>query len=149
MPSKARKSLDANLKDIGQLLALHQLVGGKGQGRRYGLEVLNKSAIVLITAYWEAYCEDIAAEALAHIVANSKSSAVLPNELKKQLAKELKDAAHELEIWKIADHGWKKHLSERLDKLKERRNWDFNTPKTDLTDKLFLHAIGVTKISSS
>ena len=38
------------------------------RGRRYHLEVLNKSAIVLVTSFWEAYCEDIAAEGLAHIV---------------------------------------------------------------------------------
>jgi hypothetical protein len=66
MPSEAQKSLDANLKEIERLLALHTMVGGKTKGRRYGLEVLNKSAIVLITAYWEAYCEDIAAEAGRH-----------------------------------------------------------------------------------
>jgi hypothetical protein len=29
--------------------------------------VLNKSAIVLLTAFWEAYCEDLAAEALNHV----------------------------------------------------------------------------------
>jgi RiboL-PSP-HEPN len=147
--SKARKSLDANVKDIGTLLALHAMVGGTAKGRRYGLEVLNKSAIVLITAYWEAYCEDIAAEALAHIVKHARSSDALPNELKRQLAKELKDALHELEVWKIADRGWKKYLSERLERLKEKRNWDFNTPKTEQIDRLFLQAIGITKISSS
>src|SRR5438309_5226988 len=115
MPSGARKSFDRNLGDIKRLVALHSMVGGTGAGRRYGLEVLNKSAIVLITAYWEAYCEDIAAEALAHIVAHARSSDVLPNELKKQLAKELKQAPHELELWKIADRGWKKYLSDRLE----------------------------------
>jgi hypothetical protein len=55
MPSEGQKSLDANLTEIDRLLELHALVGGKTKGRRRGLEVLNKSAIVLITAYWEAY----------------------------------------------------------------------------------------------
>jgi hypothetical protein len=149
MPSEARKSLDANLEDIERLLALHQTAGGSGKGRRHGLEVLNKSAIVLTTSYWEAYCEDIAAEALSHIVAYAKAAKDLPNELKKQLAKELKGAPHELEVWKIADRGWKKYLGDRLDQLKAKRNWNFNTPKTDQIDKLFLHAIGIKKISAS
>jgi hypothetical protein len=149
MPSQARNSLDANLDDVRRLLALHALVGGKGAGRRHGLEVLNKSAIVLITAYWEAYCEDIAAEALAHIVKYAKNSRVLPNELKKQLAKELKAELHELEVWKIADSGWKKYLGDRLELLKQKRNWDLNTPKTDQIDKLFLHALGIDSISKS
>ena len=66
MPSEARKAFDANVADVDRLLALHSTAGGAGQGRRYGLEVLNKSAIVLVTAYWEAYCEDIAAEMSAN-----------------------------------------------------------------------------------
>src|SRR5215831_424437 len=143
MPSEAQKSLDANLKEIERLLALHAMVGGETKGRRYGLEVLNKSAIVLITAYWEAYCEDIAAEALAHIVIHARSSNVLPNELKKQLAKELKQAPHELELWKIADGGWKNYLRDRLEKLREERNRKINTPKTDQIDLLFRQAVGI------
>jgi len=148
MPSEAHKSFDANLKDIERLLELHTMVGGTTKGRRYGLEVLNKAAIALITAYWEGYCEDVAAEALAHIVKHAKSSDVLPNELKKQLAKELKDAPHELEVWKIADRRWKKYLGDRLERLKEKRNWDFNTPKTEQINKLFLQAVGIKQISS-
>ncbi len=149
MPSEAQKSLDANLADIQRLLDLHTMVGGTAKGRRYRLEVLNKSAIVLITAYWEAYCEDIAAEALAHIVTHARSSDVLPNELKKQLAKELKQSLHELEVWKISDRGWKTYLSDQLEKLREERNRQINTPKTEQIDLLFRQAVGIAKISSS
>jgi hypothetical protein len=146
--SKARLSLNKNLKDVENLLALHTFVGGTKKGRRHGLEALNKAAIVLITAFWEAYCEDIAAEALAHIVEHSKTADRLPNELKKQLAKELKTAQHELEVWKIADSGWKKYLSDRLDLLKEKRNRDLNTPKAAQVEELFHRSLGVVKISA-
>lgn len=149
MPSEARKSFDANIKDIERLLELHSLVGGAKKGRRHGLEVLNKSAIVLTSAYWEAYCEDLAAEALEHIVKNAKSSDVLPEELRKQLAKEIKAAQHGLEVWKLADKGWKKYLISRLDQLKNRRDFDLNTPKASQIDKLFLHALGINEISTS
>ena len=54
MPSKARVSFDDNLKDVKALLTPHERQGGNARGRRYSLEVLNKSAIVLITSYWEA-----------------------------------------------------------------------------------------------
>jgi len=53
MPSKARKAFDENAKDIEKLLRLHEQEGGTAKGRRFGLEVLNKSAIVLITSYWK------------------------------------------------------------------------------------------------
>jgi hypothetical protein len=62
-----------------------------GRGRRYGLEVLNKSAIVLITAFWEAYYEDLATEALEHLVTNADSVEKLPLELKKRVASELRE----------------------------------------------------------
>jgi hypothetical protein len=51
MPSKAKVALDENLGDVERLLELHQEKGGGARGRRYGLEVLNKAAIVLITSY--------------------------------------------------------------------------------------------------
>ena len=149
MPSKARKSFDANVKDVRRLLELHQQAGGTGSGRRYGLEVLNKSAIVLITAYWEAYCEDIAAEALAHIVKHAKSATALPKELKKQLAKEMKNSSNDLEVWNIADDGWRSYLQDRLKVLQEQRNKKLNTPKSVNIDQLFLSAIGIPKISNS
>lgn len=148
MPSAARKSFDANVGDIDRLLELHQQLGGTGKGRRYGLEVLNKSAIVLITSYWEAYCEDIAAEALAHIVKHAKTSDALPKELKKQLATEIKKSLHELEVWKLADDGWKSYLEDRLEKLQEQRNTKLNTPRSANIEQLFLSAIGIEKISS-
>ena len=46
-------------------------------GRR-NLEVLNKSAIVLLCAIWEAYCEDLADEALRHLLAYSRDYSALP-----------------------------------------------------------------------
>lgn len=63
-----------NAEDIGRLLELHQDKGGTLKGRRFGVEVLNKSAIVLLTSFREAYCEDVAAEALDHVVTQSSVS---------------------------------------------------------------------------
>jgi len=64
-------------QDINRLVKLHTRVGGDAPGRRFGLEVLNKSAIVLITAIWEAYCEDLASEAVKHIVTHAKGAEAL------------------------------------------------------------------------
>ncbi len=149
MASIARNAFDENLKDIEGLLELHEMKGGNQQGRRYGLEVLNKSAIVLITAFWEAYCEDIASEGLEHLIKHANSGDALPTELKKQIAKELKNSNHELEMWKIADDGWRIYLSDRLESLREERNRRLNTPKSENIDHLFLSTIGIRKISSS
>jgi hypothetical protein len=149
MPSKARKAFDSNAQDIQRLLELHGDIGGKGRGRKYGLEVLNKSAIVLITAFWEAYCEDVAAEALDHLINHAKTSEALPDELKKEIAKKLKAEKHELEIWKISDDGWRTYLKDHRDEMKEARDRRLNTPKTAQIDELFKSAVGLKKISSA
>lgn len=149
MPSKARQSFDANVKDIDRLLELHTEIGGAGKGRRYGLEVLNKSAIVLITAFWEAYCEDIAAEGLAHLVKEAPSADALPKSLKKQIAKELRDDANQIAVWDIADDKWRGFLTQRLTKLQAERNWQLNTPKSAQLDDLFNSAVGIERISDS
>lgn len=141
MASKARAAFDKNAKDIKRLIELHENVGGTAPGRRRGLEVLNKSAIVLITAFWEAYCEDIAAEGLEHIVEHAESADALPNELKKIIAKKLKDQPHELEVWKIADDGWRAYLSIHLEELKKQRDRKLNTPKSDRINELFKSAV--------
>src|ERR1019366_3918284 len=101
------EAFDDNVQDIERLLELHVASGGAAKGRRFGLEVLNKSAIVLLTSFWEAYCEDIAAEALEHIVAHTPSADKLPKELKKVIAKELKEELNELAVWKLADGNWR------------------------------------------
>ncbi|WKE64031.1 MAE_28990/MAE_18760 family HEPN-like nuclease [Gallaecimonas kandeliae] len=147
MPSKARIALDENLKDVEGLLDLHTLQGGNAPGRRFGLEVLNKSAIVLITSYWEAYCEDIAEEGLEHIVAHAATADVLPTEIKKIIAKELKAENNEIAVWKLSDDKWRQLLQQRLQTLKESRNRKLNTPKYKNIDDLFESAIGLTNVS--
>ncbi|WP_057401594.1 HEPN domain-containing protein [Pseudomonas amygdali] len=149
MPSKARTALTANIIDVQRLLDIHAEKGGDGPGRRRGLEVLNKSAVVLLTAYWESYCEDIAEEAIEHIIKYAKSADVLPLEIKKLIAKELKESKNELAVWSVADGAWRQLLTDRLEKFKASRNWDFNTPKPTQVDKLFMDALGINKISDS
>ncbi len=114
MPSKARLAFNENADDISRLLEIHSGIGGDAKGRRYRLEVLNKSAIVLITAFWEGYCEDLAAEALKHIVDYAQDSSSLPGELKKRVAKELKADPNEIATWRLADQGWRSVLNKRL-----------------------------------
>jgi len=149
MPSKARISFDKNASDIKKLLSFHQQQGGALRGRRYGLEVLNKSAIVLITSFWEAYCEDLATEGLEHIVKNGKDASVLPKELKKHIAKELVNDKNNLAVWSLSDDGWRKVLKKRLNNLKEERNRRLNTPKSSNIDDLFFKVLGISKISQT
>lgn len=149
MPSKARRAFDNNASDIDRLLELHERQGGSSRGRRYGLAVLNKSAIVLITSFWEAYCEDIASEGLEHIVKHAKDASVLPKELKKQIAKELCEDPNDISVWSLSDDGWRDVLKNRLERLRKDRNRRLNTPKSTNIDDLFSKALGISKISQT
>jgi len=123
--------------------------GGTGVGRRHQLEVLKKAALVLLTAIWEAYCEDIAAEALEHMIANSSSPDSLPKEVRQVVAKELKADSHELAVWQLSGNRWKAVLRTRLSRLREQRNRQFNAPKSGGVDELFSKAIGLEKVSDA
>src|SRR5207244_1414734 len=57
--SEAGSRFEASSMEVGQLREIHEEVSGTDRGRR-NLEVLNKSAIVLICAIWEPYCKDLA-----------------------------------------------------------------------------------------
>ncbi len=149
MASDARRAFDRNVKDVERLLEIHEDVGGDAQGRRFGLEVLNKSGIVLITAVWEAYCEDIAAEALEHLVGHVPSASALPKELKKRIAAEIAADKNELAMWDLSDAGWQARVRVRLASLTEERNRRLNTPKSGQIDDLFKSAIGLVSLSRS
>lgn len=149
MPSQARRAFDENAADIERLMEIHRGLGGGERGRRYGLEVLNKSAIVLVTAVWEAYCEDIAAEALEHIVNHTPTADRLPLELKKRIAKELKSDPNEISVWNLADQQWKPLLLARLNQLRDERNRRLNTPKADNIVELFNTALGLPDVSAA
>ncbi len=148
MASKARKAFNSSSAEVQQLLRIHAQLGGSAPGRRQ-LEVLNKAAIVLITALWEAYCEDVAAEGLELIVAKAATADVLPKTLKQRMAKELKTSPHELSPWELADDGWRAKARARLVALTEERNLALNTPKTSQIDDLFAQALGIASVSTA
>jgi hypothetical protein len=149
MPSKGYVAFTQNASDIQRLLEIHREQSGTSPGRRYKLEVLNKSAIVLITSFWEAYCEDLATEGLEHIVKHSISSDLLPKEIRQVIAKELKRDVNELAVWSLCGDGWKNVLRSNLEHLRDQRNKRLNTPRTENIDELFHNALGIPRVSSS
>jgi hypothetical protein len=149
MASKARHAFDESCHDVDRLLEIHSQLGGSGQGRRYQLEVLNKSAIVLITAIWEAYCEDIVAEGIEHLVTHSTNASALSKGIKKPIAKELKADLNELAVWQLADSGWKAVLQSRLTQMNQTRARNLNTPKSENLKVLFSEALGIEDISKT
>lgn len=148
MASEAAKRFYENVADVTRLTEIHNELGGRAPGRRYALEVLNKSAIVMITAFWEAYCEDLAEEALTHLIDEVSDASELPKELKKQVANDVKKDKNELAVWDLAGKGWQRTTKTRFKTLTAERNRSFNTPKSFFVDELFQRALGLKNVSN-
>ena len=67
MPSKALEGLTDRLRDVDQLMAAHRAAGGDKRGRRFELEGVNRAAVLMLSAHFEGYLEDVMQEAVAAV----------------------------------------------------------------------------------
>ena len=148
MPSNAKKSFDINQGDIAELWKIHEEIGGQGAGRKYGVEVLNRSAIIFITACWESYIEDLASESFDFLLTNAPTSAQIPKKVKTLASKSLVADNDKTKVWEIADSGWRTVL--QAHKEVTLQNWlgTFNTPKTAQVNGLYEELLGLKGLSS-
>ena len=143
------KNLRDNMKDVIRLLEIHERIGGQQRGRRYGMEVLNKSAVVLACANWESFIEDVAKQAMNHVIDNADNWKRLPKLVTQEIAKRLKNDKHELSVWNLAGLGWKKVVRDYRDQVIREELRPFNTPRTSNIDKLFEKLLGIADIRKS
>ena len=142
--------LEDAVPDIERLIEFHEKETGSARGRRQpDIQVVSRSAVVLICAYWEAFCEDLAAEALRHLADKASDGDALPKELKKTLKRVLMDEKHELAIWRLAGDGWRTVLRERADLLVDDDDRSLNTPKHKQVKDFFKENVGITNITTS
>ena len=134
-----------NLSEVNQLLAIHAKVAGGGRGRKYDVEVLNKSAVVLVVACWEAFVEDLAEVALRTLVDLSVSHVVFPDSVLERIASK-HSGVH---AWKLAGDGWKEAIRSNLKEVLAKTTGALNTPRAAQVDELFLKTIGLDRMSSS
>lgn len=144
MPSQARNAFDTNRADIDRLLEIHGDVTTAGPGRKWKVGALHKASIVLLSAFWEAYCEDLAAEGVDHLVTHAANALALPAKLRDRIAKELDPKG--LGPWELADDGWRKVVRRNLADLQRERNTELNTPKTWNIKLLFTRAVGIADV---
>jgi hypothetical protein len=146
MPSKARVSFDRNRQDVDRLWTIHGEVAGAGVGRKHDVEVLNRAAIVFVTASWEAYVEDVATEAFDLLLANAPSADKIPAKVRTLASKELVDAPDKRRVWELADGGWRTVLQKHPDAAIAQWVQSLNTPRAEQVDQLFESLIGLTAL---
>lgn len=142
-------NFEGNLSDVIRLLEIHRQLAGDRQGRRYGLECLNKSSIVLILATWEAFIEDLAQNAFECMLANANDHNLFPRQVQDLVWKELK-SSQTTDAMRMIGSGWQaafiNHRQKVLDKHIVRSS--FNTPSGEKIDILLAELIGLNSMTS-
>lgn len=133
-----------NIAEVEQLLSIHTKLGGPGPGRKRDVEVLNKSAIVLVVACWEAFVEDLASLALDYMITNAKDHKAFP----KSVLDRVGSKNNGPNAWALAGDGWKKVLRDNYTEILAKTAGVLNTPRANQVDDLFSKSIGLNNVSA-
>lgn len=142
-------ALRKNLGDITRLLELHARVASERGGRHATLQVLDRSAVVLLVACWEAYVEDLAVASFDWLLNRCDVAKAFPSRVRARASKHLRDSKDELAVWELAGDGWRGVLSKHRDESVQSVIGTFNTPRTAQVDTLFDSLLGMGRISSA
>lgn len=156
MASQAHRSFQGNKTDVNRLLEIHEHLGGRGRGRRKGVQCLNKAAIVLTSAVWEAYVEDVCADAIDHLSDHLTDSSNLPDLIKLEIAADIHSRYNDTPnkqkdrkaAWDLADEGWKAVLANNLTRIKGKllTGNAFNSCKSENVKDLLERGIGLSNV---
>lgn len=144
MPSDSFLAFKNNLVDVDRLIADHAKLHNGSPGKK-GLGHITRSGVVMLCAAWELYAESVLVEALEYLAEKCQSPDALPLEVRKELAKHVKNAKNELRPLALANDGWRDVL------IAHSKQWcaALNTPKAGPLDDLFKKFLGVPSLSSS
>jgi hypothetical protein len=143
------KRLVDNAAEVARLSEIHKQVVGASPGRKYGVEVLNKSAIVLLVACWENFIEELATNAFDAMFKRAPTPQAFPNKVLALAGHALRNDSDETQIWKLSGSGWKDVLTAYRGDVLQRHVGKFNTPKPEQIDTLFESLIGLKRMSST
>lgn len=147
--SHALKLFVENQEDIEQLWVIHEDYAGEGRGRKHGVEVLNRSVIVFVTAIRESFIEDLAQEAFDYLITHASDSSHIPQKIKNHIAAAVLNQKDPDRVWEVADLGWKQVLASHKSAVLEKWVGNFNTPKTEPVNKLFDQLLGIPALSNN
>ena len=142
-------NMNANMGEVTQLLEIRERLTGLERGRRYDVEVLHKSAIVLITACWEALVEDLAADGFDFLLDMAEQPDVFPPKVRTLASKGIREAKDESRVWDLAGDGWKQILIDHRQRTIDRSVGSLNSPRAENVDRMFREILGINNVSSS
>ncbi len=141
-------NLYENWSEILNLVEIQEERPLKGAVFQKRVDVLNKAAIVLLVASWEAFVEDLAKNAFDHLIENAESPTVFPKKVLALSVKDIHENQDRTKVWNLAGDGWKDVLKAHRKKVVDQHIGRLNTPRAKQVDSLFLDIIGFKKMSS-
>ena len=138
------ENLRSNIAEVRRLIEIHVELTGTGPGRRHDVQVLNKSAILLLVATWEACVETLARTSVQFLIENSDSHEVVPAKARAAISRRLRRDNNENAIWDLAGEGWRDALEAQMSVTVGR----LNTPNAANIDSLFEETLGLRHLSS-
>lgn len=134
-----------NLKEVRELLTIHEKIAGKKQGRKSQVETLNKSGVVLLTACWETYVEELLSSAFDYLIDNAIDHKSIPYSVLTKASNDLKNDKDERKVWDLAGDGWRSILKTYKKNILAGQIDYFHVPRPDNIDDLFERLIGLKK----
>ncbi len=138
------EALNENITDVRRLLTI-----ASSRNSYIDKKILRNGSVVLFTACWEAFIEDLADEGFRFLSRHAKTHNKLPSSVKRHVIKKLNLGKDPLELWLLADTGWKKILKKHGKAIIENWTGPLNTPNSKRVDEVFECLIGLKNLSNN
>jgi hypothetical protein len=142
------QTLIENANEVIKLIGLHVAITGTKQGRRHGVEILNKSALVLLVACWESFVEDVATLGFEFMLEEAKAPDIFPSSVLTLSAKSLREHSDQRKIWELAGDGWKGVLEKHRQTVLKEYAGKLNTPRPKQVNELVEKMLGLKGLSN-
>lgn len=138
-----------NSKDVDRLLELHAESAGTSPGHKHEVEVLNKSAVVLLVACWEAFIEDMVSEAFDLLLRRATTHEAIPAKVRIEASNRLRKDHDERAVWELAGAGWRAVMERHRAACFKQYLGTFHTPRTEPVDNLCETLLGLKGLSKN
>ena len=148
-PANHIANFEDNISEINELTSIHTQIAGNTRGRKSKVQILNKSSVILLTACWEYYVEDLAREAFKFMLENASDHDSFPFSVLAKASKELKNDKDDRRVWKLAGDGWKDVLKNYQETTLEKEIDHFHVPRPENIDLLYSKLLGINNITQN
>lgn len=156
MRSQAYQQFEMNKKQIGVVIDRIAILREAKRNHGDEIEIHKRTVMTLTCAAWEAFVEELCAEALEHMVAHPASAKDVPEKLQEIVWQHIESVDHpkypgntSLKPWLLADDGWQAYLKPNLKSQKTAALTELNTPNSRITKDLYERSIGLRNINSA